>query len=172
MSSQQPTITDASGKRIFACSAVAVQAIIVNTQEEILLLSSPTRNPDGAWQVVSGALDAQETVLEGVLREAREEIGPAVRLRPLGTVHVHTFHYDDKVQYVIGIYYLLAYEGGPVQPGDDMQGSQFRWWSLEALASEAVKLHIPRGHLWVLERGVGLYRLWQGQTAVDLEAPN
>ena len=145
MPDTQPYISTASGTRRFACSAVALQSVVVSPDEKILLLSSPVRNPDGAWQTASGAMEAGETILEGVLRETLEELGGDLRLRPLGAVHVQSFHYDEKVQYMIAIYYLLAYEGGVVNPGDDMLGSQYRWWSLAELADENVKIVVPPG---------------------------
>ena len=61
MATQQPFVTDGQGRR-FAGSAVAVQAIIVHADERLLLLSSPTRNRPGEWQVTSGSLEAAETV--------------------------------------------------------------------------------------------------------------
>ena len=97
MATQQPFMTDAEGRR-FACSAVVVQAIIVNEDEPILLLSSPTRNRPDEWQVISGSLEAAETVLAATLREVREEVGPQLRVRPLGVVHAHTFHFDAQLR--------------------------------------------------------------------------
>jgi hypothetical protein len=52
----QPFLSNQTGTRRFACSAVALQAIVMDPEERTLLLSSPTRHPGGAWQVVSGAL--------------------------------------------------------------------------------------------------------------------
>ena len=158
MRSLQPLISSKKGARRFACSAV------VSPEETTLLLSSPTRNPNGAWQVVSGALEAGETVLQGTLREAHEELGSDIRLRPLGTIHVQTFHYDENVQYMIAIYYLLAYEGGAIHPGDDMQGSQYRWWSLDKLDNENVNIVVPPSQKWILKRAIELYRLWKEET--------
>jgi ADP-ribose pyrophosphatase YjhB (NUDIX family) len=163
----QPIVIASERGRQFACSAVALQAIIVNEREEILLLASPRRYEAETWQVVSGALEAGETILAGVLREIREEAGEEIQVRPLGVVHVQTFHYDANVQYMIGIYYLLAYEGGVVRPGDDMVESLFRWWSLDELADENIRLFVPNLR-WILERAVPLYRLWQRQV-VDLQ---
>jgi ADP-ribose pyrophosphatase YjhB (NUDIX family) len=140
----QPFISNKKGTRRFACSAVALQAVVVCPEETTLILSSPTRHSDGAWQVVSSALEAGETVLEGTLREAHKELGGDVRLRALGTVHVQTFHYDENIQYMIAIYYLLAYEGGEVHPGDDMQDSQYRWWSVAELDNENINIVVPR----------------------------
>ena len=164
MQDLQPFISNKKGTRRFACSAVALQAVVVSPEEKILLLSSPSRNPEGAWQVVSGALEAGETVLDGTLREAHEELGSEIRVRPLGTIHVQTFHYDENVQYMIAIYYLLAYEGGEVSPGDDMQGSQYRWWSVEELEHEKVSIAVPPGETWILQRAIELDRVWECQT--------
>ena len=59
---------------------------------------------------------------------------------------------------MIAIYYLLAYEGGAVEPGDDMLGSQYRWWSLMELEAEQVKVVVSvarmvqlRTSIWLLE---------------------
>ncbi len=164
---KQPVMLSTQG-RPFTASAVAVQAIIVNDDEGILLLSSPTRNRPGEWQVISGALEAAETVLHGVLREVREEAGPQVQVRPLAVVHAQTFHFDDGVPYMIGIHYLLAYEGGRVEPGDDMRDAQFRWWSVETLTTANVLFH-PSTYLWMLQRAVVLYRLWKDRPAVPLQ---
>jgi ADP-ribose pyrophosphatase YjhB (NUDIX family) len=164
MQNLQQFINNKKGTRRFACSAVALQAVLVSPEERTLLLSSPSRNREGAWQVVSGALEAGETILEGTLREAHEELGSEIRVRPLGTIHVQTFHYDENVQYMIAIYYLLAYEGGEVYRGDDMQGSQYRWWSVGELEEEKVSIVVPPGQTWILKRAIELYRLWKGQT--------
>jgi ADP-ribose pyrophosphatase YjhB (NUDIX family) len=170
MPNLQPRITAANGRRQFACSAAGVLAFIVDDQERILLLSHPRRA--GMWEVVNGALEAEETVLVGVLREVREEVGPTARVRPLGTVHTWTFRYDDTVQYMISIGYLLAYEGGAIEPGDDMLGSQYRWWRLEEVAAAHVQLIVPRDQKWLLGRAIELYRLWKDQQAVLEPAPD
>ncbi len=159
MPNQQPTITDTSGKRQFAGSAAAVVVFIVNEEEKLLLLAHPKRA--GGWEPVNGALDAGETILEAAFRETAEEAGLDVRVRPLGVVHVYTFRFDDNVQYMISICYLMAYEGGQIQPGNDMTGSAFRWWSLEELADESVRLIVPRDQKWLLKRAIDLYRLWK-----------
>jgi len=167
--SHQPIITDVSGIRRFACSAVALVNFIVNEEEKFLLLSSPTkRKRENGWETISGAFEAGETALEGALREVREEIGPDVRVRPLGTVHAYTFHYDDNVKFMIGICYLMAYEGGQVQPGDDMEGSSYRWWSLEELEDENVTILAPANRKWLLKRTIELYRLWK-EYPIDLQ---
>jgi NADH pyrophosphatase NudC (nudix superfamily) len=166
MSTKQPNIVSQKG-RPFAASAIALQAILINEQEQILLLNSPTRNQ--GWQTISGGLEANETILDGVRREVAEEAGPDVQIRPLGVVHAQTFHYDKNVRYMVGIYYLLAYESGKIMPGDDMAGSNYRWWSLDELDDDNLHLH-PTVIPWMLRRAINLYRLWQGEPARPLQS--
>ncbi|WP_420644797.1 NUDIX hydrolase [Candidatus Leptofilum sp.] len=157
---QQPTIVSQRG-RPFATSAIALQAIIINENEQFLLLSSPRRNGRHEWQTVSGGLEAGETILDGTLREVREEVGN-IQVRPLTVLHSHTFHYDENVSFMVGIYYLLRYEGGEVVPGDDMAGSEHKWWGLAeletAVAQDKTTLHFST-HLWMLRRAAKLYRV-------------
>ena len=154
----QPIIPSVDGKRQFAAFAAAVVAFIVDEQERLLLLAHPKRA--GAWEVISGALEAEETVLDGVLRETREEAGPHIQVRPLGPVHIASFRYDDNVPHMLSLNYLLAYEGGVIEPGDDMTGSEYRWWTLAELEASESNVIIPRD-LWLLRRAIELYRLWQ-----------
>lgn len=170
----QPTIYSES-KRPFAASPVAVQAVIVNEQGQLLLLSSPHRNQPNQWQFVSGALDAEETVIEAALREAREEAGATIQLRPLGVIHAQTFHYDPKVRFFIGIYYLMAYEGGEIEPGDDMRDSAYRWWSaeelMEGMETAVITFHPSTNIPWLFPRAVELFHLWKNKVPVELQPP-
>ncbi|MEJ2748504.1 MAG: NUDIX domain-containing protein [Anaerolineae bacterium] len=165
MSTSQPDIISLKG-RPFAASAIALQAVIVNDQEQILLLNSPTRNQ--GWQTISGGLEAGEAILDGVKREVAEEVGPEVQVRPLGVVHAQTFHYDENVRFMVGIYYLLAYEGGKIVPGDDMAGSACRWWSLDELDDATLHRH-PTVIPWMLRRAITLYRLWRNDPERPLQ---
>lgn len=166
MPNQQPVIQSENGERAFACSPAAVVVFVVNAQEEILFGFHKRRQ---RWEVVSGALEAEETVLDGALRELREEMGSAIRVRPLGVIHANSFRYDDNAQYMIGISYLMAYEGGEVLPDDDMRDGGFRWVGLDDLLSGRFPVAIPR-ESWLLTRAVEAYRLWKDQP-VRLQEP-
>ena len=165
MSDPTPFVFATNGRR-FATTPVAVQAIIVNPERQILLLNSPTRQQ--GWQVISGALEAKEPLLDGTLREVAEEIGTAVAVRPLGLVHAETFSYDDQVPFMLSTYYLFAYEGGQIVPGDDMIGSDFRWWHLTDLQATDLHLHAST-KLWLLERALTLFELWRDEAQRPLQ---
>lgn len=166
----QPVMIGAPPRsRPFATFPAAIQAVIINEQEELLLLASPTRQPVGAWQVISGGLEAGETILDGALREVREEAGQGVRVRPLGIVHARTFQYDAYIPFMLSIYYLMAYEGGEIVPGDDMTGSAWRWWRVDELFASGELLHPSANDAWLLRRAVELYHLWHNHRDREIE---
>ncbi len=152
-----PTLT-ARNHRTFACYPAAVVVFIINEREEILLMQNPKRH---RWEVVSGAMEAGETVLAGALREVREEIGPHARVRPLGALHSATFAYDEEVPFMISLSYLMAYEGGEIIPGDDMAGAPFRWATPAEM--ETLSITSPAHQPWLVQRALELYRLYTRQ---------
>ncbi|MBY0508816.1 MAG: NUDIX hydrolase [Rhodospirillaceae bacterium] len=150
------TIDDALGQRAFACFPVAVLAIIIAPDERVLLLNHPER--PGEWEVVSGALEAGETIIDGLLREVGEELGAEIDVQPLATVHASTFRYDVNVTHMISLSFVLAYRGGDIHPGDDMSGSTFRWWTEAELMAPELKLAVPQNGKWMLLRALELFR--------------
>jgi hypothetical protein len=76
MSTPRPFLADSQGRR-FARSAVAVQAIIVDADEHVLLLSSPACNHPGEWQVISGPTPSRSGhVMLPVQAPFVSEVGP------------------------------------------------------------------------------------------------
>ncbi len=165
---QAPTITTRSG-RVYTTFPAAVVVPIVNARRELLLLENPRR--EGWWEPVNGGVDAGETLLDAALREVREEAGDDVRVRPLGVIHASTFAYDANVQRMISVVYLMAYEGGEPSPGDDMVGSRVRWASLQTIDSERLRLLPPMDQLWLRQRAIDLFELWEGGPPVALQRP-
>lgn len=42
------------------------------------------RKGEGSWEILSGAMEAGENTLDGILREIKEELGGDLRINPLG----------------------------------------------------------------------------------------
>lgn len=169
MSNNHPIVIAKSGRE-FVATPLALVAVIVREDERILMLSSP-RYPD-QWEPVSGAYDGDETVIEGLLREIREEAGDDIRVRPLCTIHACTFSYDESVRYMISICYLLAYEGGEVVPGDDMVGSDVKWMSVDEIENGVYGVIIPPEQLWIYRRAVDLFQMLKDAPLVQQESPS
>lgn len=147
--------------RRFAAFAAAVVVWVVDDRERILVLSSPRR--PGIWEVVNGAMEAGESVLEAALRETREEAGAQVRVKPLGAFHVESFDYSSETQKMLSICYLVRYLGGDVQPGDDMQGSAHAWWTLAELAKQHERCVPPLDRPFLGQRAIEAFRAWRDQ---------
>ena len=156
MPNSQPLVVTENGLRSFACSPAAVVVLVVDDKERLLVGYHKTRQ---RWEAVSGVLEARETILDGAMRELCEEMGPAVRVRPLGVLHASTFRYDDNAQFMISVTYLMAYKGGDIVPGDDMGGAGYRWLALDDLVSGQASVGIPREQ-WLLRRAIEMSRLW------------
>jgi 8-oxo-dGTP pyrophosphatase MutT (NUDIX family) len=158
MTQSAPTIRSGGPRfREYAAVPVAVQPILINSDLKILLLSSPRRQQ--GWQLVNGALEAGETLMEGTRRELHEELGSKIQTAALGTVHTGTFRYDDQIPFMLESYHLFAYLGGPIIPGDDMAGSEARWWSMNEIAQSDHGFH-PTVQLEILQRALDLYQTW------------
>ena len=74
---------------------------------------------------------------------------------------------NDGPVAMLSVAYLLAFEGGEIQPGDDMERSEYRWWSLDEMVTDDVELIIPPDQIRLLARAVDLYRLWRQEDSAD-----
>ena len=162
-----PITAETSEGRQFACFPAAVLVALVAPEQRVLLLRSPTRW--GGWEVSNGALEHGETVLQGCLRELAEEAGSTVRARPLGVVHVQTIVYDTRIPPLLSICYVMEYLGGDIVPGDDMAGSEWRWFTIDEILARDLQLDVP-GEKWVVQRAVELYGLWHDRRVPPLDA--
>jgi 8-oxo-dGTP pyrophosphatase MutT (NUDIX family) len=155
----------ADGQREFACFPAAIMALILDADDRVLLFSHPARG-DG-WQVVSGAIEEGESPVAALLREVREEAGPAVSIRPVGSAHTWLHRFDSAVPAMMSIAYVATYLGGEVLPGSDMAGSDVRWATLAEIERGDVSLLLPR-QPWLLRRAIAVHALFK-EDEVDLE---
>lgn len=167
-SPQSPVVVTERG-RPFACLPAALLVFIINEREEFLMLRHPGR---AGWEVVNGAMEANETATAGGLREVQEEAGPDVRVRLLGPVHIQNFHYDQRVRYMLSLSFVAAYERGAVVPGDDMAGSEVGWFDLATLEDESFPVLVPPAPelRWLFRRALALYRQWRDEQVL-LQGP-
>jgi ADP-ribose pyrophosphatase YjhB (NUDIX family) len=127
----------------------------------VLLLSSPAKRGRPGWEIVNGGLEAGETLVEGVLREAAEEAGPAVSLRVLGCCHASTWRYDASVTHMLSSFFVASYLGGEVEPGDDMAGCEVRWATQEECSSLiASGMALVPEEAWVFDRAFECFDRW------------
>lgn len=111
---------------------IAVYAVLVKDNEVLLTRRKNTGWQDGNYSLPAGHLEQNETLVEAVIREAREEIGvdlirETIRLE-------HTMH---RQHLYIDFFFTAKWNGVPenLEPDkcDDIQ-----WFSLQSLPSNVV----------------------------------
>lgn len=146
-----PKIIGKNGRE-FDCFPAAVLVIVINDKKEILFFS----HGHNKWEVIAGGLERGETILEGAKRELHEEAGADIVADPIGVVHAKTFKYDEVIQDMISVYYVMRYKKGCIFPGDDMKGAIFEWWSIEKIREMIENIIVPKEKCWVFERALRL----------------
>jgi 8-oxo-dGTP pyrophosphatase MutT (NUDIX family) len=158
-----PEVVAASGRR-FATAPAAVMVFVVDGEDRVLVLRHPT---DGYVEVVNGAEEANETILQAARRELREEAGPGLRVRFLGVFHAHTYRYDGRVPNMTDLMFVALYEGGEAVAGDDVVGSTPAWIAAEVLAAGTAGETIP-AQGWLFTAAAEAARAWRDRD-VDLD---
>ncbi len=96
-------------------SVVDVYVLLQRDDGKVLLLQrANTGYADGQLCPPSGHLEADETVIDGAIREAREEVG--VLIEPSGLRFTHVIHYrSPEGQARIGFFFTASqWRGEPV----------------------------------------------------------
>ena len=166
----QPELVAANGRRFAGFAAAVLEFIIDPSTRRFLLLSSPAKRGREGWEIVNGGLEGGETLVEGLTREVAEEVGPAVQLRVLGTVHASTWRYDDLIPHMISTFFVASYLGGEVVPGDDMAGCEMRWATIDQVKDlTAAGTALVPDEVWLFERALQCFDLWWRQD-VDVDS--
>lgn len=110
---------------------VAVAAVVWKGEDEILLVSRGTEPRLGEWGLPGGAQELNETAIDGVKREVREET--EVEIDILGVVDVvDSIHADEdgriRLHYTI-IEFCAEWRSGEVKAGEDAAKAQ--WFKVE-----------------------------------------
>jgi 8-oxo-dGTP diphosphatase len=92
---------------------------------------------DGFWNLPAGHLEGTETVVEGLKREAKEEIGITLRDNEVSLKHVmHRISTDDRVY--VDFFFTAEKWEGEIQNSESHKHEAVEWFSLENLPSNIV----------------------------------
>jgi 8-oxo-dGTP pyrophosphatase MutT (NUDIX family) len=109
--------------------------VLPTDEDGRVLLAWHAGHTDG-WGTVGGAVDPGESPAEAGVREAREEIGVAIRLGRLlgvfgGPDYEVTYPNGDRVAYVPAVYEAAIAEGIPAPADGEL--SEVAWFSAAEL---------------------------------------
>lgn len=110
--------------------AVAVGAVIV--EDDRLLLVERTAPPaTGKWAVPGGRVEAGETLIEAVRREAAEEVGLEVEVGPVAWVGESIGDGSPPGWHFVIVDFWARRVAGAVRAGDDARRAE--WVPVDAL---------------------------------------
>jgi len=118
-----------------------VRAIILNDSGEVLL---QRRTDLPCWGLPSGSMELNETALQALKREVREETALEVRqAKPMALYagRSQRFRYPngDEIQCFSVAFIVREWSGEP--KADGVEGSEVRFWPMDALPQDLVAIH-------------------------------
>ena len=118
-----------------------VRAIILNDRQEVLLQHRTDLN---CWGLPSGSVELDETALDALKREVREETGIEVHhAEPMalysGPSQRFRYPNGDEVQGFAVAFIVRDWTGEP--QADGVEGSEVRFWPIDALPVDLVAIH-------------------------------
>ncbi len=117
---------------------VGVHLVLIEDGRVLLGRRAGTSFGEGHWHAPAGHLEAGESVLRGMAREAEEELG--IRIREEDLVLVHSLHHldaDDGLGRLQLFFTVRAYTGRITNREPD-KCSRLKWWPLDALPEPIV----------------------------------
>ncbi|GAA2515639.1 NUDIX hydrolase [Pilimelia columellifera] len=119
-------------------SIVDVHLLLVRDGRILLGLRQNTGYMDGCWHLPSGHLEAGESIPDGLIREAHEEVGLVLRhdqLRFAQLVH----HREDGEEPRVGVFFeVTEWTGEPVNAEPD-KCAELAWFPPLALPANTVR---------------------------------
>jgi len=124
----------------------SVVAVIVDTDDQVLLTKRNVPPFQGEWVMPGGKIDLGEPIVQALKREVWEEVGLEVEVGRLIDVFEHVTPGEDNYHFII-IYYLCTPLYCDVRHNND-EVAEALWVKRDELA----KFKIPAGARFILEK--------------------
>jgi len=123
-----------------------VHLVLVNREGEVLFgQRSNTGYEDGAWHVPSGHLEAGESVVAALIREAAEEVGVVIEERDVEFAHI--MHNSSSSGRAAFFFTVRQWAGQPENLEPD-KCAGLSWFRLEALPGRMIGYcRVALGHV-------------------------
>jgi ADP-ribose pyrophosphatase YjhB (NUDIX family) len=107
----------------------------IRSNKVLLARRCNTGYEDGNYGLVAGHLEAEESVTQGMIREAKEEAG--IILKPENLKVVHTMHRRENDERIDVFFTASEWEGEPTITEPD-KCDDLGWFSLKKLPSNTI----------------------------------
>jgi len=108
--------------RVYYFNPIAAAAAVLIEDGKILLARRASSVFPGRWYIPAGFCEADETIEEACVREAREETGLDVEAVALVDANSG---FEVTGRPVVGVYFRVRRAGGELKPGSDVDRLEF-----------------------------------------------
>jgi ADP-ribose pyrophosphatase len=112
-------------------SKPTASTVILNDKDEVLLIKRAINPHLGKWDIPGGFLENGEEPIEGLKREAREELSLEIEPIELLTIVVDEYGYIKGDFFTLNLFYKCRIISGEVKLDDE--NSDYGWFSKEKI---------------------------------------
>lgn len=105
--------------------------VILNEKNEVLLLKRAIKPHFGKWDLPGGFLENGEEPIDGLKREAMEEMNIEIEPIDILTIFIDKYPYDDGEFYTLNLFYRVKIKSGEIKL--DSENSEFKWFKQEEI---------------------------------------
>jgi ADP-ribose pyrophosphatase YjhB (NUDIX family) len=113
--------------------SVSVAAIIVNDDDQVLMTQ---RRDNGNWEPPGGVLERDESIIDGLRREVREETGLEIEPERLTGV------YKNMPRGIVALVFRARVAGGQLRTTEETTRAE--WWTRELITSRMDEAYAVR----------------------------
>ncbi|OGH10490.1 MAG: NUDIX hydrolase [Candidatus Levybacteria bacterium RIFCSPHIGHO2_01_FULL_36_15] len=114
----------------------AVYLFLIKNNKILLLKRFNTSYEDGNYSVIAGHLDGEETALQAIVREAKEETGISLNKKDISFIHI--MHRKSSEEERMDLAFIARKWRGNVINRESNKCSELRWFSLKRLPENIV----------------------------------
>lgn len=114
-----------------------VYLILIKNNSILLLRRFNTGWEDGNYSLISGHLDGKESVMQAMIREAKEEAGINIKTKDLHVVHAMHRKSDEDIEFVDFFLTADKWEGEPKITEPD-KCDQIKWFPVNNLPENLI----------------------------------
>jgi ADP-ribose pyrophosphatase YjhB (NUDIX family) len=113
--------------------------LILRDGGKILMYRRISRHEGGNYGVISGHLDGDETAQQGIIREAKEEIGVSIEEGDLKVLHVMHLNIRDGAGEYFNIFMSADKWTGEIQNLEPDRCSELTWFDQNQLPDNTIE---------------------------------
>jgi mutator protein MutT len=124
-------VCKACGFVFYQNSKPTASTVIINDKDEVLLIKRAINPHFGKWDIPGGFLENGEDPIEGLKREAKEELSIEIEPLEILTIVVDEYGYVKGDFFTLNLFYKCKISSGEIKL--DSENSDYHWFSKERI---------------------------------------